>query len=79
MISCLEFLLSQVPKSGPGAPRVGTTSSGQKPSTTGDAYDSGLAVTNNRSFSLALLRGFELFWLSTRHFSRTDRCSFLIS
>ncbi len=32
MISYLEFKLSQVPKSGPGAPRVGTTSCGQRPS-----------------------------------------------
>ena len=29
MISYLEFKLSQVPKSGPGAPKVGTTSCGQ--------------------------------------------------
>jgi len=37
MISCLEFMLSQVPKSGPGAPSVGTTSSGQSTKRGNDA------------------------------------------
>src|SRR5208282_1012198 len=42
MTSCLWIMLSQVPKSGPGAPRVGSTLSGQRPSLAATRLQEGL-------------------------------------